>query len=866
MSTNVYEIRGKFTGAEAIAGNFKRIQDGAQKASRAIVTGARDEKQAQAEALRAQRIAANEQKRIWREQLNAQRLYIREMRKELSDLQKESQRATKIGAAGLTGLVATGAGLKTAGNLQDAMDDLRVSIMRAGKDGKVDMQALNAQMQQFEALAIRLGNNLPGSTRTMANLFSSMREGGMDAKLILGGAGEAAAFLAVTSKEDFEALGKVYAQLSTMAQIRPEDQSKVADLLARINTISGYKPTELIEAAKYSIPRGGLPLGLKGYAGLSSNLQLLGLMKRYGLEGSVGGEGIANLMERLPMNTPKAKKAGAKAGFEFFGKKGEFLGVENMIAQFEKLNKFSTKERASILHDVFGARGTPAAVAFSEIGLKGYKAYAQELGSVASLQDKINIETQKFGTLIENVKGTAENALAKTFLPLMQSLKPTIDRANVVLGAFGDFMGQHPTVSKYAAEVLALGSAALAGYAAFIKIKTAIQIYQITSRIAGAEKSLVNSLQATSGMARQLTTNIESASGTVRGSGSKLGGGIASSITSAIGVGVTAFAIETVVADLMNRGISEVERRKSSNELKELQKQREAIAAELRSGKMLPGAGMAKLQELDRQIGEKMAEKEQVTRTGSYTSNGSEFAKQLASIASNPIIAAARGERGLDSVRGPYGWVMTLADAAKGDAYRRAEFKREQIPSFSSASQLSAWMEAIQKSGAFDEAQVNVLRQLVGEKYPQYMQELGELSTATKDASGSIRDWVKSLSSYFPLPSTGGTSTGSGTGTGAAPSSQPQKRFFNRQSLFLPSSYSEPRISATTVQAIASGQTTPRINLTVHVDARGASHPAEVETVVKAAVHKAVAESHRQIGEIAERHMNDKYRDRQLAS
>jgi TP901 family phage tail tape measure protein len=441
MPDSQFKITGAFSGAEQIIRKYRDIEKAikgveaahkaAQKASRQPSQKAsqredqrvelqflRDKeawaKRAAAEAVMSARRIAHENQRVHAENIAGHRRYIQQLRSDQSRLQELNSKATRAALVGGAGLAATGGGLKVAANLEDAMTDLRISIMRTGKDGTADLAALNAQMAEFEALAIRLGNTLPGSTRTMTQLFRSMRECGMSAKQILGGAGEGAAFLAITSKEDPEALGKAYAQLLTMGQVKPEDQVKAADLLARINTISGYRPTELIEGAKYSIPRGGMPLGLKGFTGLSSNLQMLGLMKRYGLEGSVGGEGIANLMTRLTMDTKRAQKAGSSVGFKFFDRKGEFLGVENMITQFEKLKKLSTERRAEVLHDVFGERGKPAAAALSEIGLKGYQDYAAELASVASLQEKINLETGKFNTIMENIGGTAENAIGKT--------------------------------------------------------------------------------------------------------------------------------------------------------------------------------------------------------------------------------------------------------------------------------------------------------------------------------------------------------------------------------------------------------------------------------------------------------------------
>lgn len=519
--SDTYEIRAIFYGLNEIRRGYATARSEAQKTTRTILSASRQEanagrraaserisasnkvlaekrraeREATREAIRAVREVEVTQRRMYRERQRLQRedtaltrLNIQAMRKQEQELQQTRSRALRMMATGGAGLIGMGAGLKVAGNLEDAMTDLRTSITRLGADGAVDMQLLNSQMAELESLAIRLGNSLPGSTEEFVRLFIAMREGGIEAKTILEGAGDAAANLAVVSKIPPQELGKVFAQLGTMGKLDPKDYTKTADLLARLRTATGSSPVDLIEGAKYSIPRGGMPLGLTGYSGLEANLKLLALGKRYGQEVTIGGTGLSALFSRLTFDTKAQQKKvaelrGKGIDLKFFDKKGAFLGVENMVAQMEKLNKLSQKDKISTTLRLFEREGSAVAQALADIGTKGYAQFAEELERVLSLTKQTEEEQGKFNVKVENLAGTFSNVVAKTFTPAMEALKVPLDLANKGLGILEGFAREHPTIAKYATSLFGVGSAALVVSGAFKAATTSLRLMRLTSRI-----------------------------------------------------------------------------------------------------------------------------------------------------------------------------------------------------------------------------------------------------------------------------------------------------------------------------------------------------------------------------------------------
>jgi TP901 family phage tail tape measure protein len=518
--SDTYTIVASFRGAGAIVNDFRRIKNEAERNRRAIVEGARAESsaiaearrrereatrevaRAQREAMQSQRRMFQEQKRLRAEDIQSQRQHIERLKRDEQSYQQTRNRSLKMIGVGTAGLIGLGAGIKEAGSFEDALVDLRTSITRFGEDGSTNMALLNSQMKEFETLAVKLGNSLPGSTEGFTRLFISLRQGGLSAEQILGGAGEAAAHLAVVTKSVPEDMGKVFAQLGVMSQIKPEDYGKAAELLSRLHTTIGVKPEQIIEGAKYSIPRGGLPLGLKGYRGLEANLKLLGLMERGGLSGSVGGEAIANLMTRLTFDTKGQQKKlaelrGKGIDLKFFDKKGGFLGEENMIGQFEKLKGLSPEEKSSTLHKLFGERGKPAADALADIGVKGYRDFAAELNGVLSVEQKLTAEMEKLNTKVENLIGTFQNLVATTFSPMAESLKPALDVSNRLIGSVQGWAKDHPGVAKFSTHLIAIGSTALILTGSFKTMTSAYRMWKLATRIGASEGALLGFLKQT---------------------------------------------------------------------------------------------------------------------------------------------------------------------------------------------------------------------------------------------------------------------------------------------------------------------------------------------------------------------------------
>src|SRR4051812_36999336 len=83
---------------------------------------------------------------------------------EFEKIRKDLNRDLAIGGTGIAGLALFGKGVQIAADYQASMTDLRTSLSQVGKDGKVNFNALGQDMAKAEVIAMRLGNELPGTT------------------------------------------------------------------------------------------------------------------------------------------------------------------------------------------------------------------------------------------------------------------------------------------------------------------------------------------------------------------------------------------------------------------------------------------------------------------------------------------------------------------------------------------------------------------------------------------------------------------------------------------------------------------------------------------------------------------------------
>lgn len=437
--------------------------------------------------------------------------------KTCEDLRKDLKQGLVMGGVGIAGLATLRSGVKAAGDFEASMADLRMSLQEVGKDGQVNLSKLNSEMNQAESLAIRLGNALPGTTQDFIEMLAVLKQGGLDVRTILEGTGEAVAGLAIITHQQPKSLAEPFAQYVQQFELKGKETTKLADVLGKLRFATGLTPQELIEGSKFFQTRAGMPLGLTGLQGAEQSGRLLATLRSYGLEGGIGGRELGGFASGLTFHSKEQQKAlaelKAKHGIslEFFDKKGQFKGFENVFAQMEKLRKLTTEQKLTFGEKLFGREGMGIASIMMKAGVQGWNDVNARIDKTAGSQEMLNQVTQTYNNKMEALLGTIDNLKATTFTPMLDMIKPYLDTANSLVGEMQEFAKEHPAIAGMTTKLFALASAALVVQGGFKAMRAAWGLWKIASAIGGGESALLSFLRKTETQAGATGVALETA-------------------------------------------------------------------------------------------------------------------------------------------------------------------------------------------------------------------------------------------------------------------------------------------------------------------------------------------------------------------
>jgi TP901 family phage tail tape measure protein len=373
--------------------------------------------------------------------------------------------------AALTGTGAGGfwlaqKGMSGAMTKQSAMSELYTSFYRSS----VSAAELNKQMAEGERLADILGTKLPGTSADMISLFAVMKKRGIEANVILNGAGEAAANLAVANKEDLQETGINVARFGQMFDLKKrEEYIGAADLMSRAYTTYGIQSGELMEAVKDFSGRTGKGLGLEGNRGAEDTLRYLAFLRaKTGMQGLTVGNAASSFFNQYLQAKEKKKdptdelKKLTGVDLQIFDKQGKFLGLENAVKEFSKLKgKLSDEKMVSFGNALAGEEGASIFQAMVKNGDQ-WNAFNSEMSTSMGLMDKSAKNAQNLTNKVEALLGSLENLGAAGFKPLVKPLSDLADGTNDLAGTLTNLAATNPGIARTVVTIGLLGSAVLA--------------------------------------------------------------------------------------------------------------------------------------------------------------------------------------------------------------------------------------------------------------------------------------------------------------------------------------------------------------------------------------------------------------------
>lgn len=339
---------------------------------------------------------------------------------------------------------------------EDAATQLRASLMLS--DGSVP-----ESFKQISDLATRLGDRLPGTTAEFQEMMTMLVRQGMSAKTILGGMGEAAAYLGVQLKMPVTEAAEFAAKMQDATRTSEKDLMGLMDTIQR-GFYLGVDSNNMLEGFSKISPALDI-IKKEGLDAANALAPLLIQLDQTGMEGSAAGNALRKIFQ-MGMDTDKVGKAnkGLKdkgIKLDFTDGKGEFGGMEKLYAQLDKLKGLNTETRLVVLKQVFGddSETLTALNTMMSKGLAGYQEVQGKMKAQADLQMRVNEQLGTLSNTWEAATGAFTNAQSEFGAAIAPQLKEIITWLGDLAGKTGAWARENPVLAGTLVKVAAVLSA-----------------------------------------------------------------------------------------------------------------------------------------------------------------------------------------------------------------------------------------------------------------------------------------------------------------------------------------------------------------------------------------------------------------------
>jgi TP901 family phage tail tape measure protein len=317
---------------------------------------------------------------------------------------------------------------------EDSATQLKVAMLEKG--GKI-----SADFEKINALAGKLGNRLPGTTSDFQDMMTMLVRQGMPAKALLGGLGEATAYLAVQLKMAPTAAAEFASKLQDATRTADADMMGLMDTIQRTFYL-GVDSNNMLEAFKGLGPVMDM-IKRRGLEGTNALAPFVVMMDQAGMRGESAGNAIRKVVAKS-LDVDKIKKVtddlmkekGIRLKLDFTDGKGEYGGIERMMGELAKLKNFDTVQRIAILKDLYGDDKETNEVLSKiiEKGMDGYRGVQDRMAAQAKIQERVNLQLKTLTNLWDAAAGTFTNAL----VAFGESISPELHAAAEWIGELAE--------------------------------------------------------------------------------------------------------------------------------------------------------------------------------------------------------------------------------------------------------------------------------------------------------------------------------------------------------------------------------------------------------------------------------------------
>jgi len=329
------------------------------------------------------------------------------------DLEKQEKQFSKI-AKGIKTVVTAYAGFEVIKNVIGTVADFEQSLARLSAVS----QASAAQLENMKQKAMELGGSTEYTSSQVVQGMNYLAMAGFKTNEILKSTADVLN-LATIGQMDLARASDISSNILSGFGLSAEEMKRVVDVMSATITNANTDIQQLGEAMKFAAPTAH-SLGIS----IEETSAALGVLGNAGLQGTIAGTNLAQVITRLAAPVGKAKEALEELGVKAYDSKGKFVGLKNVLGQLNaKMKDMTQQQRIAYLKDIFGQESLKAAlILLSEVD-KSYSKLLEKNKKAAGVSEKI--AKQMRNTLEGNFK-TLMSALEKLALTIGQQLLPTL--------------------------------------------------------------------------------------------------------------------------------------------------------------------------------------------------------------------------------------------------------------------------------------------------------------------------------------------------------------------------------------------------------------------------------------------------------
>lgn len=375
--------------------------------------------------------------------------------------------AAAAGARGMSSAAALsrplGAVVNAFAPAEDAATQLKMALM--GGDGKV-----SEDFQKITDLATRLGDKLPGTTADFQNMMTLLRQQGMSSTAILGGLGEATAFLGVQLKMPGAEAAAFAAKMQSATRTVDGDMMGLMDVVQRTFNI-GTDSGNLLQGFASLSPA----LNLIGKDGLEASKMLaplLVMMDQTGMAGESAGNALSKVFQ-AGLQEDKVSKANAAMkdkgiSLDFTNGAGEFGGIDQLFAQLEKLEALTSAQRTGVLQTLFGDDAATMQVVNTMMakGVAGYQDVVGKMNDQGSINQRVEAQLGTLSNVADAAKGNLTEAMVAIGATAAPALKNLLNGVGAAAARLGQWAQENPQLTATIVKVVAIIAALSATFGA----------------------------------------------------------------------------------------------------------------------------------------------------------------------------------------------------------------------------------------------------------------------------------------------------------------------------------------------------------------------------------------------------------------